>query len=54
MKLRLNLFRETSNKALAGVNQMNLIPFITSFLTFRERLPPSTVVSAGNFLVDSS
>lgn len=39
--------RETSNKALNAINEIALIPFLMSFLASREKLPLTTVVSAG-------
>lgn len=44
----LRLSRETSNKALNAVNQLDLVPFLTSFLAARDKLPLSTVTSAGD------
>lgn len=44
---KLNLNRETSNKALNTVNQANLVPFLMSFLVYRGKLPLSAVASAG-------
>ncbi|KAF8140491.1 ARM repeat-containing protein [Boletus edulis] len=41
---------ETSNKALNAINQINLIPFLMSFLSSRDKLPMSTVVSAAQSL----
>ncbi|KAG9314153.1 ARM repeat-containing protein [Chiua virens] len=41
---------ETSNKALSAINQINLIPFLMSFLSARDKLPISTVVSAAQSL----
>jgi hypothetical protein len=50
--------RETSNKALNAVNQVNLIPFLMAFLESREKLPIATVNAAGvslcNFVVVNS
>ncbi|GJJ13212.1 hypothetical protein Clacol_007463 [Clathrus columnatus] len=37
---------ETSNKALKAVNEIDLIPFLVSFLRARNRLPQSTVNAA--------
>ena len=45
----LRLSRETSNKALNAVNQLDLVPFLASFLAARDKLPLSTVTSAGMF-----
>jgi hypothetical protein len=39
--------RETSNKALNAINQMNLVPFLMSFLSSRDKLPISTITAAG-------
>jgi len=39
--------RETSNKALNAVNQVNLIPFLMAFLGSRAKLPIATVNAAG-------
>lgn len=39
--------RETSNKALNAINQINLVPFLMSFLASRKKLPVSTVTAAG-------
>lgn len=39
--------RETSNKALNAVNQVNLIPFLMAFLESRAKLPIATVNAAG-------
>ncbi|KAH0838109.1 ARM repeat-containing protein [Lanmaoa asiatica] len=41
---------ETSNKALNAINQINLIPFLVSFLSSRDKLPISTVVAAAQSL----
>ncbi|KAF8527379.1 ARM repeat-containing protein [Hysterangium stoloniferum] len=41
---------ETSNKALKAVNDINLIPFLLSFLQARDHLPLSTVNSAAQCL----
>ncbi|KAF8560138.1 ARM repeat-containing protein [Imleria badia] len=41
---------ETSNKALSAINQINLIPFLMSFLSSRGKLPISTVVAAAQSL----
>ncbi|TFY61541.1 hypothetical protein EVG20_g7017 [Dentipellis fragilis] len=38
---------ETSNKALNAVNELSLVPFLMSFLISRDRLPITTVTSAG-------
>lgn len=43
------LNRETSNKALNAVNEIDLIPFLISFLRARNQLPQSTVNAAGKF-----
>jgi hypothetical protein len=37
---------ETSNKALNAINQINLVPFLMSFLAAREKLPIATVTAA--------
>lgn len=39
--------RETSNKALNAVNQLNLVPFLMAFLESRAKLPIATVNAAG-------
>lgn len=39
--------RETSNKALNAINQINLVPFLMSFLAARAKLPIATVTAAG-------
>ncbi|KAH7886017.1 ARM repeat-containing protein [Phlebopus sp. FC_14] len=41
---------ETSNKALNAINQINLIPFLMSFLASRDQLPISTVTAAAQSL----
>ncbi|KAH7923890.1 ARM repeat-containing protein [Leucogyrophana mollusca] len=41
---------ETSNKALNAINQINLVPFLMSFLASREKLPVSTVTAAAQCL----
>ncbi|KAG8219606.1 ARM repeat-containing protein [Butyriboletus roseoflavus] len=41
---------ETSNKALNAINQINLVPFLMSFLSSRDKLPISTVVAAAQSL----
>lgn len=41
---------ETSNKALNAVNQLSLVPFLMSFLAYREKLPLATVTSAAQCL----
>ncbi|KAF9502190.1 ARM repeat-containing protein [Pleurotus eryngii] len=41
---------ETSNKALNAINQINLIPFLTSFLASHESLPLSPVIAAAQCL----
>ncbi|KAG2338386.1 ARM repeat-containing protein [Suillus weaverae] len=41
---------ETSNKALNAINQINLIPFLTSFLAARAKLPIATVTAAAQCL----
>ncbi|KAF9225574.1 ARM repeat-containing protein [Gyrodon lividus] len=41
---------ETSYKALNAINQINLIPFLMSFLVSRDILPVSTVVAAAQSL----
>ncbi|KAF9245889.1 ARM repeat-containing protein [Melanogaster broomeanus] len=41
---------ETSNKALNAINQIDLIPFLMSFLASRDKLPVSTVVAAAQSL----
>jgi hypothetical protein len=38
---------EASNKALNAINQMNLAPFLMSFIGARARIPLSTVTAAG-------
>lgn len=43
------MIRETSNKALNAINAINLIPFLMSFLSSRDKLPVSTVVAAGSY-----
>ena len=48
--LSTDLTRETSNKALSTINQISLVPFLMSFLAAREKLPTSTVTSAGEVL----
>lgn len=45
--------RETSNKALNAVNQVNLIPFLMAFLGSRAKLPIATVNAAGGSLYSS-
>jgi hypothetical protein len=42
--------RETSNKALNAINQINLVPFLMSFLAARAKLPIVTVTAAGALL----
>ncbi|PPQ64078.1 hypothetical protein CVT24_008891 [Panaeolus cyanescens] len=41
---------ETSNKALNAINEMNLIPFLMSFLAAREHLPNGPVLAAAQSL----
>jgi hypothetical protein len=41
---------ETSNKALNAINQINLVPFLMSFLAAREKLPIATVTAAAQCL----
>ncbi|KZP25341.1 ARM repeat-containing protein [Athelia psychrophila] len=41
---------ETSNKALNAINQINLVPFLMSFLAAREQLPIATVTAAAHCL----
>ncbi|TFK77473.1 ARM repeat-containing protein [Pluteus cervinus] len=41
---------ETSNKALNAINEINLVPFLMSFLASRERLPLAPVTSAAQCL----
>ncbi|KAF9451411.1 ARM repeat-containing protein [Macrolepiota fuliginosa MF-IS2] len=41
---------ETSNKALNAINEINLTPFLMSFLASREKLPLGPVVSAAQCL----
>ncbi|KAF4604783.1 hypothetical protein EYR40_003565 [Pleurotus pulmonarius] len=41
---------ETSNKALNAINQINLVPFLTSFLASHESLPLSPVIAAAQCL----
>ncbi|THV01428.1 ARM repeat-containing protein [Dendrothele bispora CBS 962.96] len=41
---------ETSNKALNAINNINLIPFLMSFLASREKLPLAPVVAAAQCL----
>ncbi|KAF8737507.1 hypothetical protein AX14_012665 [Amanita brunnescens Koide BX004] len=41
---------ETSNKALNAINAIHLIPFLTSFLAARDKLPIAPVVSAAQCL----
>ncbi|KAF5368331.1 hypothetical protein D9758_002154 [Tetrapyrgos nigripes] len=41
---------ETSNKALNAINNINLIPFLMSFLAAREKLPLAPVVAAAQCL----
>lgn len=41
---------ETSNKALNAINQINLVPFLTSFLAARAKLPIATVTAAAQCL----
>ncbi|KAG7099676.1 hypothetical protein E1B28_001500 [Marasmius oreades] len=41
---------ETSNKALNAINEINLIPFLMSFLASRERLPIVPVMAAAQCL----
>lgn len=41
---------ETSNKALNAVNQINLVPFLMSFLAARAKLPIATVTAAAQCL----
>lgn len=43
-----SVFRsETSEKALTAINNLNLTPFLLSFLTSRAALPISLVTAAG-------
>ena len=46
-RFKLKKNRETSNKALNAVNQIGLVPFLMSFLGSKDKLPLSTVTSAG-------
>lgn len=46
----MHALRETSNKALNAINQINLIPFLMSFLASRSKLPITTVTAAGEIL----
>jgi hypothetical protein len=39
--------RETSNKALNAINEIQLIPFLMGFLEHRDRLPGRVVAAAG-------
>ncbi|KAJ7208068.1 armadillo-type protein [Mycena pura] len=41
---------ETSNKALAAINEMNLLPFLMSFLAARDKVPLATVTAAAQCL----
>ncbi|KAG1810178.1 ARM repeat-containing protein [Suillus plorans] len=41
---------ETSNKALNAINQINLVPFLMSFLAARAKLPIATVTAAAQCL----
>lgn len=41
---------ETSNKALNAINQINLVPFLMSFLAARAKLPVATVTAAAQCL----
>ncbi|KAG2159597.1 ARM repeat-containing protein [Suillus bovinus] len=41
---------ETSNKALNAINQINLVPFLMSFLAARKRLPIATITAAAQCL----
>ncbi|KAF7965179.1 hypothetical protein HWV62_36591 [Athelia sp. TMB] len=41
---------ETSNKALNAINQINLVPFLMSFLAARDQLPTATVTAAAHCL----
>ncbi|KAG1889472.1 ARM repeat-containing protein [Suillus subluteus] len=41
---------ETSNKALNAINQINLVPFLMSFLAARAKLPIATVIAAAQCL----
>lgn len=40
----------TSNKALNAINQIDLVPFLMSFLASRDKLPISTVTAAAHCL----
>lgn len=42
--------RETSNKALNAINEIQLIPFLMSFLAAKDILPTATVTSAAQCL----
>lgn len=42
--------RETSNKALAAINDANLTPFLMAFLISRDKIPLKTVLAAGALL----
>lgn len=41
---------ETNNKALNAINEINLVPFLMSFLAARDKLPVGTVSSAAQCL----
>ncbi|KAG0702741.1 ARM repeat-containing protein [Suillus ampliporus] len=45
---------ETSNKALSAINQINLIPFLMSFLAARAKLPIATVTAAAQYELRSN
>ncbi|KAF7972187.1 hypothetical protein HWV62_18774 [Athelia sp. TMB] len=46
----LSIISETSNKALNAINQINLVPFLMSFLAARDQLPTATVTAAAHCL----
>ena len=45
--LYFDIRRETSNKALNAINELQLVPFLMSFLSARDQLPLAPVTSAG-------
>ena len=44
----LTLIRETNNKALNAINEINLVPFLMSFLGARDKLPSGTYTGLFN------
>ena len=42
--------RETSNKALTAINELQLVPFLMSFLAARDKIPIGPVTAAAQCL----